>query len=68
MAVAKQHPGHTVLWLGCSVTTSKYKPSQAAGIEKCLILKQPRRDLDLCGHSFARYSEKRLTKFIELVL
>ena len=28
------------------------------GYERCLIYKQPRQDLDLCGNSFARYSEK----------
>jgi len=28
------------------------------GYERLLIYKQPRQDLELCGNSFARYSEK----------
>ena len=31
------------------------------GYERWLIYKQPRQDLDLCGNSFARYSEKCFT-------
>ena len=52
-------------WLVCSVTPSKIKKRNHSinqvkklGYERWLIYKQPRQDLDLCGNSFARYSEK----------